>query len=342
MTLRITIAWLMLAFASTATVGTVRADPAPTARRATRAGDATSLPREPRAHATATGAQLDDVDKTLGPFSLGGRDYTVVVHSKRLTHAAPGVPDDEALAALDIRDPSGTVVHHETFEYSLDDHDFASSCSVSAELLKGSMINALLIDVGCEPSAPQGGSTWEIFGVWNGTFSRLGRPFTTQGALVRFIAGAVTKLGQATSFQPDVIELRVWTGSFHVVVPLTMSWTQGQLVPPRCYAQSGHGMREGGCELQVTVERTPVDDELTFVRLFAEANEAFGVPKHVVVKRDSQVDFLGASVRIVMSGADVVEVGVADDPWLHVRIDGREGWLHTAEDLAAIGVPQAG
>jgi hypothetical protein len=43
-----------------------------------------------------------------------------------------------------------------------------------------------------------------------------------------------------------------------------------------------------------------------------------------------------------MSGADVVEVGVADDPWLHVRIDGREGWLHTAEDFAAIGVPQAG
>jgi len=25
-----------------------------------------------------------------------------------------------------------------------------------------------------------------------------------------------------------------------------------------------------------------------------------------------------------------------------VRIDGREGWLHTEEDFAAIGVPQAG
>jgi len=247
-----------------------------------------------------------------------------------------------ALAALDLRDPSGTVVHHEAFEYVLDDDGFATWCSASAELLKGNMINALLIDAGCLPSAPQSGSTWEIFGVWDGTFSRLGRPFTTQGEMVRFISGPVTKLDQATSYQPDVIELRVWTGNFHVMVPLTMNWMQGQLVPPRCWEQGGHGMREGGCELHVTVDRAPVEDDLTFVRLFAEANEAFGVPKHVVVKRDSTVEFLGASVRVVMSGADVVEIGIADDPWLHVRIDGREGWLHTEEDFAAIGVPQAG
>ncbi len=342
MRVRITIALLALTLATSAIAGEVRGDPTPTAPRETRAGATASPPREPRADATARGPRLDDVDKTLGSFSLGGRDYTVVSHAKRLTSAVAGDPDGETLAALDIRDSSGTVVHHETFEYAFDDARFASSCSASAELLKGNMINALLIDSGCLPSAPQSGSTWEIFGVWNGTFSRLGSPFTTQGEMVRFISGPVTKVGQATSYQPDVIELRVWTGNFHVMVPLTMNWMQGQLVPPRCYEQTGHGMREGGCELHVTVDRTPAEDELTFVRLFAEANEAFGVPKHVVVKRDSKVEFLGASVRIVMSGADVVEIGIADDPWLHVRIDGREGWLHTEEDFAAIGVPQAG
>ena len=32
----------------------------------------------------------------------------------------------------------------------------------------------------------------------------------------------------------------------------------------------------------------------------------------------------------------------AEDPWLKVRIDGKEGWVHTPEDFMAIGLPQAG
>jgi hypothetical protein len=29
----------------------------------------------------------------------------------------------------------------------------------------------------------------------------------------------------------------------------------------------------------------------------------------------------------------------AEDPWLKVRIDGNEGWIHTPEDYMAIGLP---
>jgi hypothetical protein len=28
--------------------------------------------------------------------------------------------------------------------------------------------------------------------------------------------------------------------------------------------------------------------------------------------------------------------------WLKLRIDGREGWIHTQEDFLAIGLPQSG
>jgi len=40
----------------------------------------------------------------------------------------------------------------------------------------------------------------------------------------------------------------------------------------------------------------------------------------------------------------VIEFGVssAAQVWLKVKIDGRDGWIHTEEDLAAVGVPQAG
>lgn len=37
-----------------------------------------------------------------------------------------------------------------------------------------------------------------------------------------------------------------------------------------------------------------------------------------------------------------VQLGVGDDLWLKVRIDGKEGWIHTQEDFTAIGVLQAG
>jgi len=39
---------------------------------------------------------------------------------------------------------------------------------------------------------------------------------------------------------------------------------------------------------------------------------------------------------------DAVNINIAGDPWLKVRIDGKEGWIHTQEDFEAIGLPQTG
>jgi len=286
--------------------------------------------------------KLEDLERALGPFEMGGQRYTIVLHEKRLAGAQTNGGGSEALASLEIRDASGALLHQQKFDYSVGRSGFDNWCSASAQLVKGSMNNAILIDAGCLPSAPGSSGTWEIFGVWNGRFMRLGRPFATQGEMIDFVAGRVTKVGEATSFQPDVMQLRVWTGNFYLKVPLTLNWMQGQLVPPRCFEATGDGMREGGCDLDVEVERTPVDQELTFVRLFTEANENFAIPKHVVVKKGSKVEFLGVRARVLLSTGDVLEVGVADDPWLKVRIDGQEGWIHTQEDFSALGVPQAG
>ena len=34
-------------------------------------------------------------------------------------------------------------------------------------------------------------------------------------------------------------------------------------------------------------------------------------------------------------------LGTGDEMWVKVRIDGKEGWIHTDEDLQAIGLYQA-
>jgi len=50
----------------------------------------------------------------------------------------------------------------------------------------------------------------------------------------------------------------------------------------------------------------------------------------------------GAGEVVWDEGADSVGFRVAGDLWLKVRIDGREGWIHTDEDFEAIGLPAAG
>ena len=79
------------------------------------------------------------------------------------------------------------------------------------------------------------------------------------------------------------------------------------------------------------------------MRLHPEADEERGTPAHVVVKKDSKVEFLAAETEVAWNeDADGVGLSVSDDVWLKVRIDGKEGWIHTQEDFTAIGLPQAG
>jgi len=128
-------------------------------------------------------------------------------------------------------------------------------------------------------------------------------------------------------------------------VPLHVDWMQGRLTPgQRCFEHTGHGLRESGCEVPIEAQRVASDQELTFVRLFTEASEGMGIPRHVVLRKDSQVEILGAKVRMSWDQSrDVIMFGVDDqDPWLKVRIDGQEGWIHTQEDFTAVGLPQTG
>ena len=287
---------------------------------------------------------LEDVEQRLGPFRLGGQDLTVVLHLKRLAPAGTR-QEDTALSDLEIHDGSGRVLHRETFSYSLDAGGFADSCAASAQLLPGGAGSGLLLSVGCLPSAPASGDVWELFGLHDGRLVRFGKPFTTDGGFLDLIPTPPRRLGRATLFLPDVMRFRVSSGPLRVTVPVHVDWMQGRLTPGlRCYEQAGGGLREAGCEVPVEAERVPGEAELTFVRLFSEASELMGPPRHVVLRRGSAVEILAAKVKLSWDDShEVVFFGIDDrDPWLKVRIDGAEGWIHTQEDFIAIGLLQSG
>jgi hypothetical protein len=167
----------------------------------------------------------------------------------------------------------------------------------------------------------------------------------TDGEWGEFVPGAITRTANLTQILPDVFRLRVWTGYFFVRVPVRIDWREGKLaLGERCMYQTGHGLAEEGCE--VSVEEAQVarrDQEMTFVCMFRESNEQSGPPKHVVVKTNSTVEVTAGKVAIRWEEwPEVISISVGDDVWVKVRIDGQEGWIHTPEDLNAVGLFASG
>ena len=249
------------------------------------------------------------------------------------------------LASLEIVNAAGEVQHQESFPYSADPNGDSESCSADVQFLEGSNGKGILLSEGCLPSAPMSGGPWQIFGVVKGKLVLIGKPLVTEGELGDFVPGAINRIGTVTQILPDTLQIRVWTGYFFATAQVRVDWFQGTLaLAQHCFYQTGHGFAEGGCEMPVEkVERMPSDQELTFVRLFTESNENTGPPAHVVVKKDSRVEVLAAKVQIVWDdGRDAISLGAGGDIWIKVRIDDKEGWIHTDEDLNAIGLSQSG
>ena len=290
-----------------------------------------------------SGQPLTDVEQRLGPFALAaGQDFFVVVHSKRL-QIAPGKFDDAA-AWLEIRDASGAVEDREDFAYTVENGSFNDQCSVGAEMVAGNNGKGILISALCLPSAPMSGGPWQIFTLRDGKLVALGKPLYAEGDIEGFVPGPIKKQGTLTVISPDTLNLKLFTGNVFVIVPFILNWMQGKLEPAiHCYGQSGRGPVETGCEVQVVdVQRVPMQQEMTFVRMFSESNEQM-TPAHVVIRKNSNVEIVAAKVRASMEETkESVSLRVDDDVWLKVRVDGKEGWIHTQEDFEAVGLPQSG
>jgi hypothetical protein len=303
----------------------------------------TSSAAEP---AAATAVQLEDLERRVGPFAIGARRFTVVLHEKQVVGDTPPDPDwQTTLAALEIVDDTGAVHYRETFPYRPSGNEFGDSLGVSVSPLEGEHSSGLLVTYGVVPSTPLGGQSWQVFGIFEGRLVPFSKPISLDGDLVHDEGpsqGAV-RTTEEPGRRGETLHFRVWTGNFFVVYPVLVDWLRAKVEPAwRCMPSTGNGPR-ASCPYRIVAERVPQEDELTFVRLHVEADEDMGTPQHVVLKRDSRVDLLGSEGEVRWQ-EDESSVGLApgDDFWIKVRIDGREGWIHTQEDFSALGLPQAG
>ena len=278
---------------------------------------------------------VKDVEERKGPFTIKGQKFTVVQHLK-LTGQKGAF--DENLALLEIVDNGGVVQYRDDFPYAVEAGGF---CGASVKVISGSNGAGFLLDMACDASAPDSGGPWQILSVTNGKISPLGKPFSAAGQIGDFVPGEIKKIGNLTQILPDELRIRLFTGYFHVTVALRVGWWEGGLaLAQHCFYQTGHGLGPDGCEMPVEdVERLPGEQELTFARMFRESNAQVGIPEHVVVKKDSQVEILSGKVFVTLEESKSgINLGVGPDIWVKVRIDGKEGWIHTEEDLQAVGL----
>lgn len=297
-----------------------------------------------QATTSCSGTQkLEDIEERQGPFTMTGQSFNVVLHYKCFPNKS-GL-DSRTLVSLDIQDATGEIQYRKSFPYAAEEGTFTDSCSAGVRPLRGNSGKGFLIEWGCSPTAPLAGGPWQIIGVVEDKLVPIGKPLVTEGEWDEFVPGTITRIGNLTQILPDMIKIRVWTGYFFVSVPVRIDWHGGKLAPgEHCIYQTGRGFAEGGCEMPVyEVRLIPQEQEMTFVRMFRESNERCGPAAHIVVKKDSEVAVVAGKVLIIWKEVrDVVCLSVGEDVWVKVRIDGKEGWIHTPEDLNAIGLFASG
>ena len=89
----------------------------------------------PRQQPTAAAAmRTEDVTQNLGPFSIAGEKFTVILYAKRLPEA-PNRKQMQTLSALEIRDHADAVLYKRAFAYQIAAGKFATTLTASAKLL---------------------------------------------------------------------------------------------------------------------------------------------------------------------------------------------------------------
>jgi hypothetical protein len=174
----------------------------------------------PRA-ASLTEAAQNESQERLGPFSLAGKDYSVLLRKKK---RQPGSTQEsgETVVVMEIQDATGAIEYQRTFPSQAEIQGFSDAWFASAAILTGRSGSGLLVNYSAdsEPSAPEPEPTewWQVFGVVNGKLRPFSGPISVQGGLV---SSEKLKTGYTTAgpldAQSDALEFRVWAHHFRLI-----------------------------------------------------------------------------------------------------------------------------
>ncbi|MEI6670212.1 MAG: hypothetical protein WCP29_18865 [Acidobacteriota bacterium] len=121
----------------------------------------------------------------------------------------------------------------------------------------------------------------------------------------------------------DVVMYQFWTGHFYLIRAAQIDFSGGRLIPD-C---------SGRCTFNVKCDASPITADSS-VQLF---DHPFGASRGVPVTKESKLTYLNAYVEDT-NELDSLRESRNGRPWLHIRVDGNEGWVAGPTDLQTIGL----
>lgn len=285
-------------------------------------------------------------DDTQGPFHIGDQSFTFAKRVQKIQGA--NSTEDATVEWWELRDASGKPVYHQQYTLSLQNGRFDDTEDVGARELKTKFGQGILIDGQSLPSAPNSGTWVQVWGLFDGKLVPFSSPISTDGEfegeeVETFQPSSMFRGQQPAPVSRDILKFRIWTGNVNIVYGVQINWIQAKLFPAwTCMSTTSQG-RSSACTFKVEVEPA-TRTEMSFVRLFSEPDSG-STPKHVVIKAESQVQFVEAQAAVGWSSTQTnttFGIADADKVWLHIKVDGEDGWISGQEDFNAVGLPFSG
>ena len=289
-------------------------------------------------------------ERRTGPFKINEREFTVILKLIKYKGGSKGF--DETVESFSIVDKEGEVHYQKSFDVEYGNGRFGESIGIWAYALdtisrkgllyesgrlnevisKGNTGVGLILYYGVTPSAPSSGVSCQVFTLKGEHLVPLFSPLTVYGRIYELPHGS--NPNALRLFDGNTMKFGVWSGWFEVIVPVKVL-DNLRVVPLHYYSTFGYN------GFDVIVERRYSEEE-TFVRFFNHP-EVSSIPRHVIIKKDTKIEFLWAYARVsIESGGAECVISIDEMPWLKVRIEGKEGFVRDAEDLLALGIHPAG
>jgi hypothetical protein len=313
------------------------------------------------------GPLVKDTEQVKGPFRVGGVDYKVVLREKMLVPlgAPPGKPTPPAvgnakfritLAAVEIDDAAGNIAYQDSFPFGVTEGQFTERVTATPYLFAGRGGSAIVVHYSEEPSsgsAPESEpdsrhESWQVFGLMDGKLVPFGPPLPVgQGegiAVGGVVAGVMVKNGISVvplASTADELEFRAWEGHFSIDVPVRVDWMRGEWSQGQeCFELGEGSLRPKGCNLRVEGVAQGRGGDTGYVQLFAATDGDARNGQQVPVRPESQVQIVETRAVVNWTAAEGDRIACSfADVWLHVRIDGKDGWVRGDNDFAALGLP---
>lgn len=268
---------------------------------------------------------------SVGPLVVGGRYFTVLLHRERFGA-------DEHVRFLQLRDETGVVHYEESFDPPTRDGMPAWTTTVSAHALRGERGQGLIVYYQRLPSAPHSGVSLRIFSLQGSRLTPLAPSLSVYGTFGELLASRESDL--LFLLPGEQVDVEVWTRYFGIAVPLRVRLSGCTPASEECIRPA---VRRGDIVPGLSILSVNAPNR----QIVASANvQLFDGPegvalRRVPVSRRSEVTIIQVAADVFTEEENGVAVIRTRREWLHVRIDGSDGWIHGDESFAAIGLKAA-